>query len=131
MAAVNLTTPTAVEEVMAADAGPAVIDFWASWCGPCMAMAPHFEAVAEAYADSPVRFYKIDTEKHPRLAEAFHVRSLPTTLFVDKGEIKDAAVGALSERRLTKKVEWLLGKSQGQGLLSRLFGGKKDAPEAS
>lgn len=121
----DLTTPTAVEKVMTEGAGSAVIDFWAPWCGPCNAMAPHFEAVAEAHADSGVAFYKINTEKHPMLGQAFNVRSLPTTIFVHDGKIMDVAVGALDGKRLTKKVAWLQSKANGEGFLTRLFGGKK------
>jgi thioredoxin len=120
----DLRTIPAVEAVMAPEAGPAVIDFWAPWCAPCRAMAPHFAAIAEAHADQPVRFYKIDTEANPELAAPFHVRSLPTTAFVLDGQILDVAVGALDARRLEKKVDWLLSKARGDSWWTRLTGGR-------
>lgn len=124
-----LTSPKSVESVMAEDAGPAIIDLWAPWCQPCLAMAPHFEAVAEASKEAhpDVAFYKIDTEAHPSLGAAFHVRSIPTLLFVNAGEIVDVHVGMMDAQRLSKKVEWLSAKARGEGFFSRLFGKKKAA----
>lgn len=121
----NLTSPSGVEAIMSPDAGPGVIDLWAPWCVPCKAMAPHFEAVATEYQDRGVGFYKIDTEAHPALGNAFHVRSIPTLLFVNRGEIVDVHVGTMDGARLAKKVDWLLAKAEGRGLFSRLFGKKK------
>ncbi len=127
----DLKTVPAVEAVMAKDAGLSVIDFWAPWCGPCKAMGPQFAAVAEAYGDKPVGFYKIDTEAHGALAEPFHVRSLPTTVFAIDGQIVDVVVGAMSAARLTKKIETVLSKARGESFWTRMFGGKsEDGAEA-
>lgn len=123
-----------VEAVMSPDGGPAIIDFWAAWCGPCKALAPHFEAIAQerAEAGSPVKFYKIDTEHYPKLAEAFHVRSIPTMTFIHNGEILDVSVGAMDSVRLAKKVQWLEDKAAGKGgFFSRLFGGGKKSESAA
>ncbi len=119
---VDLTTPEAVEELMSPEGGAGVIDFWAPWCGPCRTMAPHFEAVAGDYRDAEVTFYKINTEAAPALGRAFNVRSIPTLMFVLDGVIVDVVVGVLDRGRLAKKVDWLLSKARGEGLLSRLFG---------
>jgi len=118
----DLHSAPAVEAIMTAGAGAAVIDFWAPWCAPCKALAPHYERVAEAYAEQPVKFYKINTEAQPALAQAFHVASIPTMLFIHDGEILDVNVGALDATRLSAKVEWLLSKARGEGLLTRVFG---------
>ena len=107
---------------MAPEGPAAMIDFWADWCGPCKAMAPQYEAVAAALAGRPIRFYKLDTERHPELARAFNIRALPTLLLVHRGEIKDALIGAQSAATIRRKAEWLLGKAEGKGLWSRLFG---------
>ena len=61
-------------------AGSVVLKFFATWCGPCQSLKPILEKVREAYPD--VAFYEVDTDKHHELAEAFHVKSLPTTIFL-------------------------------------------------
>ncbi len=118
----SIDTQEALEALMAPEGPAAMIDFWADWCGPCKAMAPQYEAVAAALAGRPIRFYKLDTERHPELARAFNIRALPTLLLVHRGEIKDALIGAQSAATIRRKAEWLLGKAEGKGLWSRLFG---------
>lgn len=117
-----IETREALEALMAADGPPAIIDFWASWCGPCRMMAPHFEAVAKDFAGQPIRFCKLDTERHPELAAAFRVQALPTLLLVHRGEVKDALVGFRDATVIRGRAQWLLDKASGKGLLSRLFG---------
>ncbi len=118
----SIDTQEALEALMAPEGPAAMIDFWADWCGPCKAMAPQYEAVAAALAGRPIKFYKLDTERHPELARAFNIRALPTLLLVHRGEIKDALIGAQSAATIRRKAEWLLGKAEGKGLWSRLFG---------
>ena len=60
---------------------PAIVDFYATWCGPCKAMAPVMEELAKQYADS-VCFYKIDVDKQPELSSLFGITSIPTFLFI-------------------------------------------------
>jgi len=116
----SLTDPEAVQNLMVRGSGPAIIDFWAGWCAPCRAMKPVYESVAEAFADSEVGFYSLDTEAHKDLARNFRVRSLPTLLFIDDGEVVDSVLGRIDGKRLTRKVEWLIRRSRGEGLLSRI-----------
>lgn len=66
---------------------PAVIDFYATWCGPCKAMAPVMETLAEEYAGR-VHIYKVDVDKEKRLAALFGVRSIPTFIFILRREIR-------------------------------------------
>lgn len=121
----DLKTVEEVEQLMGPEGGPAIVDFWSPTCGPCKAMAPEFDAVAEAYKDEPIRFVKINTAAQARLAQPFHIRAVPTLLFVHNGEILDVRVGAMGGEGLVKKAKWLLKKSRGEGFLSGLFGKKK------
>ena len=118
----DITSRSQLDRLMRDGGETAMIDFWASWCGPCKAMAPHFEALAEEYEDEPIEFYKINTEHHAQLAGAFNVQSIPTLVLVHDGEILDVIVGAQDGRKLEKRAKWLLSKARGEGFLQRLFG---------
>ena len=81
---------------------PILIDLWADWCGPCKMMAPHFATVAKQ--NPQVVFAKIDTEANPRLSSAFHVRSIPTLVLMNKSSEIARISGAL---RATELQQWL------------------------
>ena len=81
---------------------PILIDLWADWCGPCKMMAPHFATVVKQ--NPHVVFAKIDTEANPRLSSAFHVRSIPTLVLMNKSNEIARISGAL---RATELQQWL------------------------
>ena len=89
---------------------PAIIDFYATWCGPCKAMAPILDSISKDYAGR-IDVYKIDVDKESELAGAFGIQSIPTLLMIPaKGEPK-ILPGAMPKDRLTKIVnEFLLEK---------------------
>jgi thioredoxin 1 len=118
----ELKTMGELEDLMSEEGGAAILDFWSPTCGPCKAMAPAFEAVANELADAPIRFVRINTAAQAPLAQPFNIHSVPTLLFVNDGEILDVRVGALSGPALAKKAQWLLRKARGEGLLSSLLG---------
>lgn len=118
----DLESQEEVEALMSEDGEAAIIDFWSPTCGPCMAMAPDFEAVAEVFDEAPIRFLKLNTAVHGNLAAAFNIRSVPTLLLVHRGEVLDAIVGRVDRGRLEKRARWLLRRAEGKGLLGRLFG---------
>ncbi len=86
--------------------GVILIDFWASWCGPCQAFAPIFEAASEKYPN--ILFAKVNTEFEARLAEQFEIRSIPTLLAVKDGEIVAVRVGSLNPQKLEALIREIL-----------------------
>ena len=90
MSVITITKENFKSEVLDSDK-PVLIDFWASWCGPCRMMAPVIDAVAEERKD--VKVGKINIDEETELAAAFKIMSIPTIMLVDRGEVVNGAVG--------------------------------------
>jgi thioredoxin 2 len=88
---------------------PVVVDFWAPWCGPCRAMAPHFAAAAETLAGKAV-LGKLNTDEHPEVGERFGVMSIPSVLVFHRGKVLDRNVGLLPAQQLVAWIERAAGR---------------------
>lgn len=89
---------------------PAIIDFYADWCGPCKMVAPILEELAAEY-DGQIYIYKVDTEAEQELAAAFGIRSIPSLLFVPMGEAPQMAQGALPKDAFKQAINEVLLKN--------------------
>ena len=86
---------------------PLVVDFWATWCGPCRMVAPIITELAEEY-DGKLVVGKCDVEENEDLAAEFGIRNIPTILFFKQGEVVDKVIGAQSKASLDAKFKTLL-----------------------
>ena len=98
MAELTLTKNNFEAEVMQSRL-PVLIDFWASWCGPCRMLAPVIEQIAEETAGS-VKVGKVNVDEEPEIAAAFQVSSIPTLVVIRDGKITQTAVGVQPKDRI-------------------------------
>lgn len=92
---------------LVASGKPFVIDFYADWCGPCQALLPTVEKLADEYADD-VEIVKVNIDQQRPLAEKFGVRSIPALFFLKGNELRDSLKGLTSEHNLRKHIDKLI-----------------------
>jgi len=105
---IEVTDQNFNEQVVGAD-GLSMVDFWATWCGPCKIVAPIVEELADDYGEKGLRVGKLDVDANPKMASQFGVRSIPTILFFKDGELVDKVIGAVPRPHLEEKVQQHLG----------------------
>src|SRR6056297_1133703 len=86
---------------------PAIVDFYADWCGPCKMVAPILEELSAEY-DGKIHIYKVDTDKEQELAMAFGIQSIPSILFIPMDEKPQMAAGALPKEQLQQVIKDIL-----------------------
>jgi thioredoxin 1 len=85
-----------------------LVDFWATWCGPCKIIAPVVEELAKEY-EGNVTFAKVNTDENPDIASKYAIRGIPTLMFFKDGKVLDQVVGAVPKGQLKSKIDSLLG----------------------
>jgi len=106
MALVTITDDNFEEEVLKSDK-PVLIDFWATWCGPCRMIAPIVEEMATEY-DGKAKIGKLDVDSNQQTSIKYGVRSIPTLLLFSDGELKETIIGAVPKAQLVGKLESVL-----------------------
>lgn len=86
---------------------PAIIDFYATWCGPCKQISPIMDELAKKY-EGKIDFYKIDVDKAPQLSQAFGVSSIPMILFIPMEKNPQAIMGAYPKAEIEKVIDYVI-----------------------
>ena len=102
MAYINVNKHNFQEEVLQSDR-PVLVDFWASWCGPCRMVIPLIEEIAEERED--IKVVKINVDEEQELATQYQIMSIPTLMVFKNGEITAQALGALPKNQILDLLE--------------------------
>ena len=107
MSAAPAVTGDQFEEQVLKSEIPVMVDFWAEWCGPCKALSPTVDAIAEEYAGK-IKVFKLDVQTEAAVASKYGVSSIPTLLIFKAGEVADRLVGLQPKGNITARIDTVL-----------------------
>ena len=100
---IALTDDNFSDEVLSAEL-PVLVDFWATWCGPCRMVAPIVEELSSEY-EGKAKVCKLDVDTAQKTAAEFGIRSIPTLLIFKEGKVADQLIGAVPKQQITEKLD--------------------------
>ena len=100
---IALTDDNFSDEVLSAEL-PVLVDFWATWCGPCRMIAPIVEELSSEY-EGKAKVCKLDVDTAQKTAAEFGIRSIPTLLIFKEGKVADQLIGAVPKQQITEKLD--------------------------
>ncbi len=100
---ITITDDSFETEVLQSDK-PVIVDFWATWCGPCKMIAPILEELAEEYGEN-LKVAKLDVDANNKTAAKYNIMSIPSLLFFRNGEVVDQVVGALPKAQIQARLD--------------------------
>lgn len=107
MAELVLSDANFESEVLKSDV-PAIVDFWAPWCGPCRVQGPIVEKLAAEFAGQAIKIGKMNVDENPTTGGQYNIMSIPTILIYKGGQVVDQLIGVTSEDILRQKIQSLL-----------------------
>ena len=103
---ITLTDANFSEEVLQSPV-PVLVDFWASWCAPCLMVAPILEEIAEEY-EGKIKVGKLNVDENPRMTTEYGIRSIPSLLIFKDGQVVDQIIGAVPKRSIVERLNTVL-----------------------
>lgn len=103
MSEITITKNNFKAEVLECDK-PVLIDFWATWCGPCKMLAPVIKELADEYSDS-IKVGKVNVDDEPELASEFRIMSIPTVVLIKEGKVVNTSVGYVPKAQLEEMIK--------------------------